>query len=91
MNNIRKISDLRVASLEKLSSKPVNVNDLEHMKSNGNCLDLDKAKNWQEFAAADRITKDPKRQSKNENDQLITLLGLFPNIKKPSPKIYMYF
>ena len=90
MSNVREVSDQRVASLEKLASKKVSLPDLDHMKDNEGYLDIDKARSWIEVAAAERITKDPRRQSCDENEQLKRLQILFPEITKPEEKTFLY-
>jgi hypothetical protein len=90
MSNLREISDARVASLGELSNKPVTISDLDHMKSGKDLLDLNRAKTWIEVAAAERITKDPRRQSADENEQLKTLLLVFPEIRKPEKRMFLY-
>lgn len=78
---VREISELRVSSLEDSFGGKVKVKELEHMMD-GKFIDLRKAENWQEWAAAERIAKEPRRQSCDEKDQLIKLARVFPGIKK---------
>lgn len=52
------------------------------MLINSEMIDLDKAKNWMELMAAERLTVNPMRQSWGENNQLLKLGSVFPNVVK---------
>jgi len=86
--NIRNLSDKRIASLQSLG-KTVVISDLDHMVVDKYKLNLDKAKTWTELAAAERITSEPRRQSADENNQLINLQLIYHDLKKPA-KTYLY-
>lgn len=91
MKRVRELSKARVKSLSELSGRKVDLNDLVHMKSGNGYLDLDKANSWIEVAAAERITKDPRRQSFDENSQLLKLGGIFIGIQKLIPSTAFLF
>ena len=55
----------------------------------GNYLDLDKANNWLEYAAAERITSNPRNQRVDENRQLLDLLSIYSSICKPEKQTYL--
>lgn len=80
----REISKNRIASLETNYNIKINVCDLNHMKCD-NFLDLSKAVSWQETVVAERITKDPRKQSLDENNQLIQLRECFLKLEKCIP------
>jgi hypothetical protein len=86
--SIRELAEKRIESLEGLAGKSVKTTDIEHMLVGSEYVDLSKANNWMEVAAAERISKEPRRQSKDENDQLLTLQVTFPEVAKPKEKLY---
>lgn len=59
------------------------------MKSDDVFLDLDKAKNWIDKAAAERITVDPRRANFDENNQINNLIKIIPDVAKPNKKTYI--
>lgn len=89
MSDTREISKKRIKTLEELGGKPVNTDDLKHMKENDNLFNIKRASNWIEAGVALFITKDPRRQRKDENEQLVNLLRIFPNIARPEQKTYL--
>src|SRR5579885_767288 len=89
--NIRKISKPRIESFQKLSGKKIDLRQLKHMIVSKTSLDLSKAKNWMERSAAERITIDPMRQGRGENEQLSKLNTAFKNVVKYKPgTIFLY-
>lgn len=83
--NVRRLSKERMANFEKASGKVIDTSKLRHMFSGKDTIDLAKAKNWLELAAAERITIDPMCQSRGENKQLLKLSSVFKNVEKYKP------
>lgn len=82
MANIREISERRMDSLQDEFGKAISLQDIQHMLVSPSLIDLDRAKDWREVAAAERISKHPRRQSIDEQNQLQKVSVAYPIILK---------
>ena len=65
MSNILDLSDAKITVLQDLG-KTVNIDDIKHMRVGEDQIDTSKANTWLEAGAALSISKDPRKQSKDE-------------------------
>lgn len=82
MKNIRRISKERIKNFQTKSGMKVKLKRLQHMITGPGMLDINRANNWIEALAAERITIEPMHQAIGENKQLTYLHSAFKNVKK---------